>query len=149
MGANAKLTSAGAFGGGRQAIMNAENNRNLMQEMNKTVGQGYATAYDKAMGQFNTEQTQAQALAKMMADQGATDRAMEAEQIAADKAQFEEARANPYKQLQFRQSMLDKLPIQTTNYGGVTPSMLETLSGNMKTMNDLLGRLGLLETPPK
>jgi hypothetical protein len=149
MGANAKLTSAGAFGGGRQAIMNAENNRNLMQEMNKTVGQGYATAYDKAMGQFNTEQTQAQALAKMMADQGATDRAMEAEQIAADKAQFEEARANPYKQLQFRQSMLDKLPIQTTNYGGVTPSMLETLSANMKTTNDLLARLGLLETPPK
>jgi hypothetical protein len=26
---------------------------------------------------------------------------------------------------------------------------LETLSGNMKTMNELLGRLGLLETPPK
>ena len=148
MNANAKLTSAGAYGGGRQAIMNAENNRNLMQEMNKTVGQGYATAYDKAMGQFNTEQSQGQALAKMMADQGAVDRGMEAEQIAADKAQFEEARANPYKQLQFRQSMLDKLPIQTTNYGGVTPSMLETLSGNMTKMNELLDRLGLLEKKP-
>ena len=35
MQANAKLTGAGAYGGGRQAIMNAENNRNLMQEMNK------------------------------------------------------------------------------------------------------------------
>jgi len=149
MGTNAKLTQAGAFGGGRQAIMNAENNRNLMQEMNKTVGQGYASAYDKAMGQFNTEQTQGQALAKMMADQGVIDRGMEAEQVAADKAQFEEARANPYKQIQFQQSLLDKLPIQTTNYAGVTPSMLETLSGNMKTMNDLLSRLGLLETPPK
>ena len=149
MGTNAKLTQAGAFGGGRQAIMNAENNRNLMQEMNKTVGQGYASAYDKAMGQFNTEQTQGQALAKMMADQGVIDRGMEAEQVAADKAQFEEARANPYKQIQFQQSLLDKLPIQTTNYNTVTPSMLETLSGNMKTMNDLLGRLGLLETPPK
>jgi hypothetical protein len=149
MGANAKLTAAGAYGGGRQAIMNAENNRNLMQEMNKTVGQGYASAYDKAMGQFNTEQTQGQALAKMMADQGVIDRGMEAEQVAADKAQFEEARANPYKQIQFQQSLLDKLPIQTTNYNTVTPSMLETLSGNMKTMNDLLSRLGLLETPPK
>jgi hypothetical protein len=74
---------------------------------------------------------------------------MEAEQVAADKAQFEEARANPYKQLQFRQSMLDKLPITTTNYNTVTPSMLETLSGNMKNMNELLSRLGLLETPPK
>jgi hypothetical protein len=149
MGANAKLTQAGAYGGGRQAIMNAENNRNLMQEMNKTVGQGYASAYDKAMGQFNTEQTQGQALAKMMADQGVIDRGMDAEQVAADKAQFEEARANDYKQIQFQQSLLDKLPIQTTNYNTVTPSMLETLSGNMTKMNELLSRLGLLETPPK
>lgn len=143
------LTKAGAFGGGRQAIMESEAGRNLMQEMNKTVGQGYSTAYDKAMGQFNTEQTQGRDLAKMMSDQGMIDRGMEAEQVAADKAQFEEARANPYKQLQFRQSMLDKLPITTTNYNTVTPSMLETLSGNMKNMNELLGRLGLLETPPK
>ena len=143
------LTKSGAFGGGRQAIMQSEAARNLMQEMNKTVGQGYASAFDKGMSQFNTEQTQNQALAKMMADQGIVDRGMEAEQVAADKAQFEEARANPYKQLQFRQSMLDKLPIQTTNYNTVTPSMLETLSGNMKNMNELLSRLGLLETPPK
>jgi len=143
------LTKSGAFGGGRQAIMESEAGRNLMQEMNKTVGQGYATAFDKGMSQFNTEQGQGRDLAKMMADQGIVDRGMEAEQVAADKAQFEEARANPYKQIQFQQSLLDKLPIQTTNYGGVTPSMLETLSGNMKTMNDLLSRLGLLETPPK
>jgi hypothetical protein len=143
------LTKSGAFGGGRQAIMESEAGRNLLAEQNKAIGQGYANAYDKAMGQFNTEQTQGQALAKMMAEQGATDRGMEAEQIAADKAQFEEARANPYKQVQFQQSLLDKLPIQTTNYNTVTPSMLETLSGNMKVMNELLGRLGLLETPPK
>ena len=142
------LTKSGAFGGGRQAIMESEAARNLMAKMNETVGKGYSDAYDKAMGQFNTEQTQGQALAKMMAEQGATDRAMEAEQVAADKAQFEEARANPYKQVQFQQSLLDKLPIQTTNYNTVTPSMLETLSGNMTKMNELLGRLGLLETKP-
>ena len=142
------LTKSGAYGGGRQAIMESEAGRNLLAEQNKAIGQGYANAYDKAMGQFNTEQTQGQALAKMMAEQGATDRGIEAEQIAADKAQFEEARANPYKQVQFQQSLLDKLPIQTTNYGTVTPSMLETLSGNMKTMNELLDRLGLLEKKP-
>ena len=145
MNTNAMFTKAGAFGGGRQAIMNAENNRNLLQAQNKALAEGYSSAYDKAMGQFNTEQTQGQALAKMMADQGATDRAMDAEQVEADLKQFEEARANPYKQLQFRQSMLDKLPIQTTNTSGVTPSMLEKLSGNMKTTNELLERLGLLD----
>jgi hypothetical protein len=143
------LTKSGAFGGGRQAIMESEAARNLMQTMNKTVGEGYATAYDKGMGQFNLEQDKARDLAKMMADQGVVERGLESEQVAADKAQFEEARANPYKMVQFQQSLLDKLPIQTTNYGGVTPSMLETLSGNMKTMNDLLDRLGLLEKPPK
>jgi hypothetical protein len=140
------LTKSGAFGGGRQAIMESEAGRNLMQEMNKTVGQGYASAYDKAMGQFNTEQGQSKDLLKMMADQGAVDRGMDAEQIAADKLQFEEARANPYKQLQFRQSMIDKLPITATNYSGITPSTLETVSGNMTKMNELLKRLGLLET---
>jgi len=143
------LTKSGAFGGGRQAIMESEAARNLMQTMNKTVGEGYATAYDKGMGQFNLEQGQSRDLAKMMADQGVVERGLESEQVAADKAQFEEARANPYKMVQFQQSLLDKLPIQTTNYGGVTPSMLETLSGNMKSMNDLLERLGLLEKPPK
>lgn len=163
LGTNAKMTSAGAFGGGRQAIMNAENNRNFMQEANKTVGQGYATAYDKAMAQFNAEQNRgldsekaAEQSKQFGADYGlrsnadllaagATKRAIDAEQVAADKAQFEEERADPYKKLQFKQSMLDKLPIETKNYGYVTPSMLETLSRNMTTTNELLRSLGLLD----
>lgn len=45
----AKLTQAGGFGGGRQAIMESEAARNLLTEQNKTVGQGYANAYDSAM----------------------------------------------------------------------------------------------------
>jgi hypothetical protein len=45
--------------------------------------------------------------------------------------------------------MIDKLPITATNYSGITPSTLETLSGNMKNINELLSRLGLLETAPK
>ena len=70
MGNAAKATGAGAFGGSRQAIMDAETQRNLMQEMNKTVGQGYANAYDKAMSQFNTEQQQAKTLADMISQAG-------------------------------------------------------------------------------
>jgi len=163
MGMNAKMTSAGAFGGGRQAIMNAEGNRNLMQEMNKTVGQGYATAYDKAMAQFNADQGRGLDAAKAAEQSkqfgaeyglrsnadllaaGATQRGIDAEQVSADKAQFEEERADPYKKLQFKQSMLDKLPITTTNASGITPSMLETLSENMTTTNELLRRFGLLD----
>ena len=51
----AKLTQAGGYGGGRQAIMESEANRNLLQEQNKTVGQGYLDAYNQAMKQFNAE----------------------------------------------------------------------------------------------
>jgi len=125
MGANAKLTGAGAFGGGRQAIMNAENNRNLMREMNKTVGAGYSNAFDKAMGQFNTEQARDLGLARFMSDQGGQQRGIEAEGIAADKAEFEKARKNPYEMLQFEQSMLQGMPISATNIETTKPSTLQ------------------------
>jgi hypothetical protein len=45
----AKLTQQGTFGGGRQAILTSEANRNLLTEQNKVVGQGYKDAYDNAM----------------------------------------------------------------------------------------------------
>jgi hypothetical protein len=106
---NSKLTQAGAFGGGRQAIMNAENNRNLMQEMNKTVGQGYATAYDKGMGQFNTEQQQGRDLTKMMTDIGGIQRGITSEGIAADLGEFNTQREFPYKQLQFQLETVNSL----------------------------------------
>ena len=109
MGTNAKMTQAGAFGGGRQAIMNSENNRNLMQEQNKTVGQGYANAYDKAMGQFNTEQGQAKTLAEMMSQAGAQQRGIEQEGISADYNEFLAQRDDPMKKVQFLQSMVQGL----------------------------------------
>jgi hypothetical protein len=154
MGTNAKLTQAGAFGGGRQAIMNAENNRNLMQEMNKTVGQGYASAYDRAQQQFNAEQAQGRSLADLMAQQGATQRGIEAEGIAADKSAFEGARENPYKMLQFQQSMLQGMPISATSYNIAQPTKLQEImagaAGGAKavgkserTVADLLKDLGL------
>jgi hypothetical protein len=111
MGNDAKLVGAGAFGGSRQAIMDAETQRNLMQEQNKTVGQGYANAYDKAMGQFNTEQGQAKTLADLMASTGATQRGITSEGVAADKAEFERQRDYPKTQLEFQQKQLTGLPI--------------------------------------
>jgi hypothetical protein len=143
MNANAKLTSAGAYGGGRQAIMNAENNRNLMAEMNKTVGQGYASAYDKAMNQFNTEQQQGMGLAKFMADQGAVERGIESEGIAADKAAFEEARANPYKMVQFQQSLLNGLPLASQNINTAQPSTFQNVLTGAGSVASLLNNLGL------
>lgn len=137
------LTKSGAFGGGRQAIMESEAGRNLLQQQNKALGEGYANAYDKAMGQFNTEQAQGQSLAKLMSDQGAQQRGIESEGIAADKAAFEEARLNPYKMLQFQQSMLNGMPISATNYNIATPSGLTAAAQGATTVNSLLKNLGL------
>ena len=132
MGTNAKLTQAGAFGGGRQAIMNAENNRNLMMEQNKTVGQGYANAYDKAMGQYNTEQGQAKGLAELMAQQGASQRGIEQEGITADLNEFNAQRDYPQKMLQFQQSMLQGLPVQS----------VQNTAGSLSGLGTLLAGLG-------
>jgi len=132
MGTNAKMTQAGAFGGGRQAIMNAENNRNMMQEMNKTVGQGYANAYDKAMGQYNTEQGQAKGLAELMAQQGASQRGIEQEGITADLNEFNAQRDYPQKMLQFQQSMLQGLPVQS----------VQNTAGSLSGLGTLLAGLG-------
>lgn len=42
-------TGAGAFGGSREALMAAENNRNMNTAMNQTIGQGYNNAYGQAI----------------------------------------------------------------------------------------------------
>jgi hypothetical protein len=47
--AMAKLTQAGGYGGGRQAILEAENERNLNTNLANITGQGYKNAYDEAM----------------------------------------------------------------------------------------------------
>lgn len=144
MNTNAKLTGAGGYGGGRQAIMNAENDRNLLTAQNTAIGQGYANAFDKAQQQFNTEQGQAKTLADMMAGQGATDRGIESEGVAADKAAFEEARANPYKMVQFQQSLLQGLPLNAQSYTGIQQSDLVKAAQGATTVNGLLKNLGLI-----
>ena len=155
MNTNAKLTGAGAFGGGRQAIMNAENNRNLMQEMNKTVGTGYANAYDKAMQQFNTEQGQSRDLLGLLSSAGAQQRGIESEGVAADLAEFNQQRQYPYQQVQFQRDMISGLPTSSvTNTPGQLSGvgqLLSVLGGGTaaaeafgyKNVGELLKGLGL------
>jgi hypothetical protein len=144
MNTNAKFTSAGAFGGGRNAIMNAENNRNMMQEMNKTVGQGYANAYDKAMGQFNTEQGQAKTLAELMGQAGTAQRGIEQEGITADYNEFLAQRDNPQKQVQFLQSMLQGLPISNVSNIPQAQTGAQQLFGTAADVTALLTKLGVI-----
>jgi hypothetical protein len=52
----AQAVGAGAFGGSRDAIMRAERERNLSQQMGDIQAQGSQAAYSQAQQQFNAEQ---------------------------------------------------------------------------------------------
>jgi len=52
----AQATSQGAFGGSRQAIIEAERQRNLGTQLGDIQAQGLQQAYGQGMGQFNAEQ---------------------------------------------------------------------------------------------
>jgi len=143
-----RLTKAGAYGGSRQAIMESEANRNLLQNLSAITGEGYRTAYDTAMGQFNTEQDREMAAQEAantyglsalrdIADMGATQRGITSEGIAADKAQFEEERVYPYKQVQYMQSLLQDLPISAQSYSYMQPSQLSTVLSTAGGLDEL------------
>ena len=142
----AKLTQAGGFGGGRQAIMESEANRNLLSEQNKTVGQGYASAFDKAMGQFNTEQGQSKDLVNMLANAGQAERGIEQEGITADYNEFLAQRDDPMKKTQYLQSMLQGLPISTVTNTQLPKSGIGQLVeafGGMTQLEDALKKFKL------
>lgn len=146
MGNAAKMTGAGAFGGARQGIMDAETQRNLMQEMNKTVGQGYATAFDKGTNQFNIEQGQGMGLANLLAQQGAAQRGIEQEGVTADYNEFLTQRDYPMKQTQYLQSMLQGLPIATVTSSAAPQSTLGNITstvGGIGSLVESLKKLGI------
>jgi hypothetical protein len=138
-----RMSKAGAFGGGRQAIMDAELQRNLLTKANEAIGTGYASAYDKAMQQFNVEQGQAKTLADMMSGAGAQQRAIEQEGITADLNEFLQQRDYPMKMLQFQQSMLQGLPISAVSQQYQQPSGLSQFFGQANDVLALLKSLGI------
>ena len=137
-----RLGKAGAFGGSRQAIMESEGQRNLLRNLSDITATGYNTAYNTGQDQFNTEQalargvqgdTNAYGLRALGAQQdaGAIARGIESEGIAADMAQFEEEREDPYKKLQYQQSLLQGLPVQAQTRDYVEQSGLSEILGQI------------------
>jgi hypothetical protein len=145
-------TKAGAFGGGRGALMESENQRNMLQNLAGITGKGYSDAYSQAMNQFNVEQGRGQtaqdaantyglAALQKQGEAGQAQRAIEQEGIAADLKEFETQREFPYKQVQYQQSLLQGLPLAAQTYSYSQPSALsEILSGGGGLM-DLYDRL--------
>ena len=145
-------TKAGAFGGGRGALMESENQRNMLQNLAGITGKGYSDAYDKAANQFNIEQGRGQtaqdaantyglAALQKQGEAGQVQRDIEQQGITADVKEFETQREFPYKQVQYQQSLLQGLPLAAQTYSYSQPSALsEILSGGGGLM-DLYDRV--------
>lgn len=147
-----KLTRAGAFGGSRQQIAESELTRNLLDKVTQATGQAYSDAFERGRQQFNIEQDRgmsAQEMAntyglRVLADQlaaGAQQRGIEQEGIFADRAQFEEERDFPYKQVQYMQSLLQDLPLIAQSYSYVQPSSYTDITGGAGGILQLLEEL--------
>jgi len=149
-----QLTRAGAYGGSRQALADAELNRAMLANMAQATGTGYAQAFQQAQQQFNTEQQAAQN-AQNLANQyglqalanqvqaGQLQRGIESEGITADRLQFEEERDFPYKQVQYMQSLLQGLPIAAQSYSYAQPSALSDFLSGSGGVYDLLSKVFL------
>jgi hypothetical protein len=116
----AQAVSAGAFGGSRDAIQRAERERNLGTQLNDIQAQGLQAAYQAAQGQYNTEQNKNLANINTLANLGGTQQTTEQAGLDAAQKQFELQKADPYKQLQFQQSMLQGLPTTAQTYSTTT-----------------------------
>jgi len=147
-----RLTKAGAYGGSRQAIMESEGNRALMDKLSGITGAGYKDAYDKAMAQFNVEQGRGQtaqdavnqyglAALQKQTDVGGIERGIESEGLTADRAQFETERDYPLKQVQYMQSLLQNLPLATQQYSYNQPSALSQSTSQAGGLMDMYDRL--------
>jgi len=161
-----RLTKAGAYGGSRQAIMESEGRRNLLGKQTEALGQGYASAYDKAMGQFNTEQDRGLDTQKAteqsrqyssdfglksladLAQQGAVQRDIESQGIAADKEQFEEQREYGMKLPQYKLNLLQGLPIGASTTSS-DPGALANIQSQVSGLAGLYQTLAGLGVTPK
>ena len=258
----ARLSQAGAFGGSRQAIMESEGSRNMLNNMADITGQGYSQAYQQAsslfgqeegarreqanlnearrLGQLNTDEARRlqqlesgedrrlnqfntgedRRLGQLNTDEGrrlgqleagenrrlnqfntgenrrldqfntdenrrldqfnvgedarrsqfnietdrnlrntqddrrygldaintqlgagATQRGIDQEGIAADMAQYEAERMNPYQNIQFMQSLLQGLPIATAEMGYAGPSDLQNMTGGADWLMQFLQQM--------
>ena len=160
--AASRLVQAGSFGGGRQAVMEAANQEALLRNLAGITGTGYRDAYDRAMDQFNIQQDRGLTAAEkrdrfgldaLAAQLGAgkTQRDIEQQGITADRLQFEEEKMDPFKKVQYMQSLLQGLPLETQAYTYSQPTGFEQLQGDASDiiglLQSLFGRFGVGDSP--
>ena len=131
----AGATQAGGLGGSRDAIMRAERERNLGQQMGDIQAQGSNAAYTNAQAQFNADQArsmqglnlagaaagqqfqQGMDINKLQAGYGAQQQAMRQQGLTQAYQDFLGQKQEPYNQLSYLSNMIQGLPL-----GGVSQS---------------------------
>lgn len=149
-----RLTQSGAFGGSRQAIMESEGRRNLLDKQADLIGSGYKTAYDTGLGQYQKEREAEEASRQFgagfglktvdqLANLGNVQRGITSEGLAADKAQFEEERNFAYEMPKYQLGLLSGLPTgastTATNQDAIMQmnQQISGLAGLYKTLSGL------------
>lgn len=161
-----RLTRAGAYGGSRQAIMESEGRRNLLDLQRRAIGEGMFGAYERGLNQFNLEQERAQEAQSLgeasrryssefglkslgeLANLGEQQRAIEQAGLSADKSQFEEEREWAYRMPQYQLGLLQGLPIgaETVTPNTTGLSSLQAQIGDLMGLYDLIA--GTTNRPP-
>jgi hypothetical protein len=149
-----RLTQAGAYGGGRQAIMESEGRRNLLDKQAGVIGTGYKTAYDTGLGQYNKERAADEESRRFgaefglksvdqLAKLGDVERGITSEGLAADKAQFQEERDFAYKMPQYQLGLLSGLPIGS-NTTAANQDAISKMSSDISGLGALYQNLSKL-----
>ena len=162
-----RMAQAGAYGGSRQAIMEAEAQRNLQTLLGDITGKGYAGAFDAAQRQRQADieagqrglaaQTaattalggiggqQAQYGLANVAQQlaaGQQQRDIEQQGLTAAYNQFLREEQYPQQRLEFQRQMLAGLPIAAASFYQPAPSAFQSAAGGALTAAQLLKILG-------
>ncbi len=161
----AEAVRAGQFGGSRAAILEAEAQRNLQQQLSDIEERGLATAFEQAQRAFEAEKARELQSAGLFSQLGEAVPAQAARELAllssvgeAQQAQeqaalnlaerdFIEQREFPLRQLQEFQSLVRGFPFTPSTYQVTTqqtpqPSFGQQLLGTLGTGVGIFGALG-------
>jgi len=126
----AQAAQSGAFGGGRDAIMRAERERNLGQQMNQIQAQGSQAAYDQAANQFRQGITQDTAINQLQNQYGGQQQQQAQRGLDLGYQDFLNQQNYPYKQIGFMSDLVRGLPLgqqSTASMYQAPPSMMQNV----------------------
>jgi len=107
----AQAAQAGAFGGSRDAIMRAERERNLGQQMGDIQARGDQANFEQASNQFRSGITQGMDVNRLQSAYGAQEQAMGQRGLDQAYEDYQNQREYPQQQLSNMANMIRGLPI--------------------------------------